>query len=647
MSAARKSEGPKGRAGSRLDEYVGATSLRLAAGMAAVLCLWGPSAGGQAGPPDASGLYLADSILLAPASRHARWSPDGGRILFTVCVQYKQCEIRVADQDGGTARRLVGGRAGVWSPDGARIAYVTDKDQPAVFTMAEGREIVLPVRHHEAMESGDARWLPPGRYIMGDGWRVDLDQMTLEWSDREGRNGPAAKRDWANWAELWREADLNVGEGFCVGCAWHLTPSMWWAGPWGVWAVNSDRKYATRLLQDRIAVELSPDRTRLLFKTPRGTYLSHLKRRNPGRQVFEVALGRRDGLLPGDLLYVHPPLMNPLSKQLVGFVKDTTKGVLVVTRADSARSVVQTALDVFPPADGDVAAASPLVWARLERSTASPMSDPPPFAAQQFNYLTTNRALDSIQRLRDQPDLVSRLVNQREPNEYPGAIALGRLRLREAVPELLKRIPKSYTRFSSGHALADATIWALGEIGDPSAVPAIRTYCASLPAGKGTDPLAMSTVEQHHDVCDEALAKLGGAQPRAAAAGEGAPADADMAGTEATGSPPDGAGLSPAQVVNAAYMSANQGKYDEIAAYVHPSVRASEDAQGRLASSLEIVTRQGTIERIEILSEEIHGDSASVYWQMHFPGARLRRGRDFLVKAGRSWLLYKGAFVSP
>ena len=127
---------------------------------------------------------------------------------------------------------------------------------------------------------------------------------------------------------------------------------------------------------------------------------------------------------------------------------------------------------------------------------------------------------------------------------------------------------------------------------------------------------------------------MGGAQPQGVASSEG---------TE----PAAGAGLSPAQAVNAAYLLANQGKYDEFAAYVHPSARAPDDAQARLASSLDMVTRHRTMERIEILSEEIHGDSASVYWQMHFPGARLRRGRDFLVKTGGSWLLYEGSFVSP
>jgi Tol biopolymer transport system component len=60
----------------------------------------------------------------AAFSRAPRWSPDGTRLLVTVCGPFGACRLDVAVADGSGVTRLGPGSDPAWSPDGSRIAFV-------------------------------------------------------------------------------------------------------------------------------------------------------------------------------------------------------------------------------------------------------------------------------------------------------------------------------------------------------------------------------------------------------------------------------------------------------------------------------------------------------------------------------------------
>jgi len=80
---------------------------------------------------------------------------------------------------------------------------------------------------------------------------------------------------------------------------------------------------------------------------------------------------------------------------------------------------------------------------------------------------------------------------------------------------------------------------------------------------------------------------------------------------------------SPAEIVKAAYTNANEGKYTEAEKYLSSEVySAMKGGFGGFGGGAKNVwdeaTRNGTIERIEILKEEIRGDGAKVYFRLYF-----------------------------
>jgi len=90
-----------------------------------------------AGNKTSTNLWVAATDRMSPprrlttstkADRHARWSPDGSRILFE-STRSGDSQLWVIDLGGGEARQLTsistGAWNGIWAPDGKTVAFVS------------------------------------------------------------------------------------------------------------------------------------------------------------------------------------------------------------------------------------------------------------------------------------------------------------------------------------------------------------------------------------------------------------------------------------------------------------------------------------------------------------------------------------------
>ncbi len=98
---------------------------------------------------------------------------------------------------------------------------------------------------------------------------------------------------------------------------------------------------------------------------------------------------------------------------------------------------------------------------------------------------------------------------------------------------------------------------------------------------------------------------------------------------------------SPSEVVIAAYMAANEGKYSEVKKYMSSEVINAMAGLGALAGGWKAVwdkiTRNGTIQRIEILKEEMRGEGATVYFRIHFKDGKTKVDDKPLIKEDGQW----------
>jgi len=104
---------------------------------------------------------------------------------------------------------------------------------------------------------------------------------------------------------------------------------------------------------------------------------------------------------------------------------------------------------------------------------------------------------------------------------------------------------------------------------------------------------------------------------------------------------------SPSEVVVAAYMAANEGKYSEAEKYMSSEViNAMKSGLGALAGgwkgSWDQTTRNGTIQRIEILKEEVRGEGATVHFRIHFKDGKTKDDDEPLIKEGGQWKITIG-----
>lgn len=98
---------------------------------------------------------------------------------------------------------------------------------------------------------------------------------------------------------------------------------------------------------------------------------------------------------------------------------------------------------------------------------------------------------------------------------------------------------------------------------------------------------------------------------------------------------------SPSETLQAAYLAANQGRYSEAEQYLSADVSAAIEKQwenrGGMKAAWDSETRNGAIEKIEILQEDIRGDQATLYFRLHFKDGSTRDDHGPLMKQGSVW----------
>ncbi len=99
---------------------------------------------------------------------------------------------------------------------------------------------------------------------------------------------------------------------------------------------------------------------------------------------------------------------------------------------------------------------------------------------------------------------------------------------------------------------------------------------------------------------------------------------------------------SPGDAVKAAYMAANAGEYSEAEKYVSTDVLNAWARSGGMKSEWDRITRDGTIDRIEILKEEIRGEGAKVSIRIHFKDGQTKNDNEPLIKQSGEWKITAG-----
>jgi hypothetical protein len=100
---------------------------------------------------------------------------------------------------------------------------------------------------------------------------------------------------------------------------------------------------------------------------------------------------------------------------------------------------------------------------------------------------------------------------------------------------------------------------------------------------------------------------------------------------------------SPSQVVIAAYMAANEGKYSETEKYLSSivlkffKIAPKAGVGGSIISLWDRATRYGTIRRIEILGEKVRGIRATVSFRIHFKDGKTNDEKLPLIKEDGQW----------
>ena len=104
---------------------------------------------------------------------------------------------------------------------------------------------------------------------------------------------------------------------------------------------------------------------------------------------------------------------------------------------------------------------------------------------------------------------------------------------------------------------------------------------------------------------------------------------------------------SPSDVVKSAYMAANKGEYSEADKYLSSEIlNALKNGLGAVGGgskgTWDRYTQNGTIEKIEILNEEIRGEGAKVSFKLYFKDGSTKDSKEPLRLENGEWKITSG-----
>ena len=96
---------------------------------------------------------------------------------------------------------------------------------------------------------------------------------------------------------------------------------------------------------------------------------------------------------------------------------------------------------------------------------------------------------------------------------------------------------------------------------------------------------------------------------------------------------------SPSEVVKITYKLGNEGKYTETEQYLSADVLMAVKNQkiAPLKKTWDYYTRNGSLEKIEVLEENIRGEGADVKFRLHFKDGKSKDKSEPLIKENGKW----------
>lgn len=98
---------------------------------------------------------------------------------------------------------------------------------------------------------------------------------------------------------------------------------------------------------------------------------------------------------------------------------------------------------------------------------------------------------------------------------------------------------------------------------------------------------------------------------------------------------------SPSEVVIAASMAGNEAKYSEAGKYLSSTAISNINTTALWGGSMKGMwdgqTRNGTVEKVEILKEEVRGEGGKVFFRFRYKNGRTCNGHFYMIKEQGQW----------
>ena len=94
---------------------------------------------------------------------------------------------------------------------------------------------------------------------------------------------------------------------------------------------------------------------------------------------------------------------------------------------------------------------------------------------------------------------------------------------------------------------------------------------------------------------------------------------------------------SPQQVVQAFFAAGNAGKYSEAEQYLTPSAKAMMVLAGGIKKFVDHETKDGKIDRVEILTVETRGEGAKITYKIHYKDGETKNDDVSLIIENGEW----------